>query len=672
MKIRRPLPKTFIITTFLLGSFLTWACCGQTLITNEYWISPSTTTSNLGTLDEPFNGSTESNFDYTLASLPQGSTIHILAGTYQTLGDFGPFHLKSYDRIIGSGEDATVIQLVNNAAGNAYVMTDSGPMGQTIDSNIVVEDLTLDGNYQGGTNNCHGLLLDGPNMTAKNLKVINLAFPNPNLDSEAFAITIGGPNALIDHCLVENFWGGYNNQISVLSIGGASTHLGTVYPGSGTIRDNTIIFTNNGGGCFGINGGGNNGILIEGNAIVGVDVGVYNDTGDNTNITIVNNRFKDVRCGIYFGNGDNVRQNYIISDNMILLATNFGSGPALARAINLGYGCTNWIISGNIVGWDYPPPPGTVAHFLDCGIQQQGILVVNNTVDANFENSITTNGFNAYGNYDLTGNWLTNLDQSGLILDSTSNVVGPAQGGLGINASSWPAGVLPYTTATGVFGSTPISLFGLDLIDSLNTSSALYTLGLPSNPGTIVTNDANGNVSISGTNSAAQFVGGGSGLTGLSFYSADHDVSDIMDNNGNLNEYAYPTGWGRDLTAILLPPGYWDTSMFQTPRIVTDALANASLTNFSTSWQIYVTNSVPFATNWISVGIKTNNPIGWYYPVNGLTQVVPVPGNVPGYIYTTTTFSVPYGILTNSAAIMVGVFNYNSWTQYVTDVTLQN
>ena len=53
---------------------------------NEFWVSTNTDSDNLGTLDNPFICNTQSNFDNTMNSLPANSTIHLLAGTYQTLG----------------------------------------------------------------------------------------------------------------------------------------------------------------------------------------------------------------------------------------------------------------------------------------------------------------------------------------------------------------------------------------------------------------------------------------------------------------------------------------------------------------------------------------------------------------------------------------------------------
>ena len=162
---------------------------------------------------------------------------------------------------------------------------------------------------------------------------------------------------------------------------------------------------------MGINGSWNNGILIESNTIIGADTCVYNDTGDNTNITIVNNTFQNVRQGLYFGNGYNVRRNYVFADNTIMLATN--TRPVnRAAAINLGYGCTNWNITGNTVGWYSPPPANFFGYFLVCAKNECGILVASNRVDPGLADCIVTNGYSARGNYDWHGNSLTNLNQA--------------------------------------------------------------------------------------------------------------------------------------------------------------------------------------------------------------------------------------------------------------------
>jgi hypothetical protein len=399
MKSPHFLTKIYIITAVVFGWLQTQSSSAQTLITNEYWISPSTNTANLGTLDAPFDGSTQAKFDTAMGNMPPNSTIHILAGTYQTYGDYGWF-IKSGQKLLGSGMGVTIVQLIPQIA-NSYTLADDGEAGDSGGTNEEVADLTVDCNYQGGSYDCSGVGLNGPGMIVRGVKVIHNAYYSADANSEAWGIACVGQGELIEGCEVTEFDGGINNAISSITISG----------GSGIIRDNQVIFTNNTGSCFGFNGSGNNGVLIEGNTINGACVGVYNDTADNTNITIVNNVFENGVFGLFYGVGYNIRQNYIFSNNTILLATNFPSSNVIA--VSLGDGCTNWNIIGNMVGWYHPPQSGDMGVFLNCAPDEQGVLVANNRVDPSFTaNYIVTNGYTAYGNYDFNGNWLTNLDQT--------------------------------------------------------------------------------------------------------------------------------------------------------------------------------------------------------------------------------------------------------------------
>src|ERR1051325_1893126 len=64
----------------------------ETRLTNEFWVCTNATgkfpwNGQGGTLDNPYDGSTRANFDGVLSNLPPYSTLHILAGTYETAGN---------------------------------------------------------------------------------------------------------------------------------------------------------------------------------------------------------------------------------------------------------------------------------------------------------------------------------------------------------------------------------------------------------------------------------------------------------------------------------------------------------------------------------------------------------------------------------------------------------
>ena len=85
----------------------------------EYWISTNSTGNYFtnathysgGTLDNPLDGSTQQTFDFNMSNMPPNSVIHLLPGTYQTLGNSqAGWGVKDNQRILGSGMNITVLQ----------------------------------------------------------------------------------------------------------------------------------------------------------------------------------------------------------------------------------------------------------------------------------------------------------------------------------------------------------------------------------------------------------------------------------------------------------------------------------------------------------------------------------------------------------------------------------
>src|SRR5690242_13683322 len=104
--------RAYIALTILSATFLTSGMAtAATQFTNEFWVSTNTGTANLGTLSDPYDGSTQVKFDGVMSNLPAASTLHILAGKYQTRGA-NAFPLRSGQKILGSGMDVTTLQLI--------------------------------------------------------------------------------------------------------------------------------------------------------------------------------------------------------------------------------------------------------------------------------------------------------------------------------------------------------------------------------------------------------------------------------------------------------------------------------------------------------------------------------------------------------------------------------
>src|SRR5712664_2520417 len=91
--------------------------------TNEFWVSTNTNTANLGTLADPYDGSTAAKFDLVMTNMPSNCVVHILAGTYETHGlppgGAGPgWVVHSGEKLRGSGMDTTILHLVNGSQEN--------------------------------------------------------------------------------------------------------------------------------------------------------------------------------------------------------------------------------------------------------------------------------------------------------------------------------------------------------------------------------------------------------------------------------------------------------------------------------------------------------------------------------------------------------------------------
>jgi len=152
---------------------------------NEFWISTNTATADLGTITDPYDGSTEAKFDSRMANLPPNSTMHIMAGTYQTYGD-EVYYLKSGQKILGSGIDVTIFQLVSGTASGTVgtAVLDS----QAACNNIEISDLTCDCNYTSGSDTYHGIALDGTQNAIRRVKVVHQAYFGGN--TESFGIVL--------------------------------------------------------------------------------------------------------------------------------------------------------------------------------------------------------------------------------------------------------------------------------------------------------------------------------------------------------------------------------------------------------------------------------------------------------------------------------------------------
>jgi len=375
---------------------------------NTYWVSTNTDSANLGTLDNPYICNTQSNFDYRMNSLPPNSIIHILAGTYQTQGAYS-WYVKSGQKILGSGIDVTVIQLVNGAPSNDTVI------GSHLGTNMVVSDLTADANYTSGSYTYHGVDLNGTKLTVSRVKVINLAYFDTSENTEAWGIicnaygygsTIQSEGNLIEDCEVSQFQGG--SAISAIAFNGSPTNSI-----SGIMRGNRVYLpTSEPFGYVAFNGAWTHNWLVEGNFVHGGSVGFYGDTGSYLNVVVAHNLFENCYFGVDLMNGN--RKNLILAFNTILLnsSTNiYCHNDAFLFYTASGFTYTNIIISGNSVDFAGATISGMTYNFLDANTVS-GMTVGKNTVNSVLVNHFSgCNAIKIQKNFDLNGNILTNFEQ---------------------------------------------------------------------------------------------------------------------------------------------------------------------------------------------------------------------------------------------------------------------
>ena len=98
-----------------------------------------------------------------MGTLPPYTTIHLLAGTYQTYGG-SAYLVKSGQKILGSGMDVTILQFPVGATDNTAFFT-----GGSL-TNIEISDLTCDANYGGGAVTYNGIDIAEPKWLREELK----------------------------------------------------------------------------------------------------------------------------------------------------------------------------------------------------------------------------------------------------------------------------------------------------------------------------------------------------------------------------------------------------------------------------------------------------------------------------------------------------------------------
>jgi hypothetical protein len=362
-------------------------------IANEYWVAIRTDgLPGSGTLDDPFNGSTATQFDTIMNGIVANSTIHVLAGTFQTRGNQA-WTLKTGQKLSGSGIAVTTLKLVNAGAFGTVVASASG-------SEMEVSDLTLDCNYVSGAMTYAGVQLQGSKNAIRRVKVIKAAGQN----GITYPIAIGGLSTgdslgnIIEDCELSNHQGGFCYGIYMW---GSSTYAIT-----GTIRHNTVFLgPSNDGLAFSVHNGKD--CLIEGNYANGCNYGYFSNTGFNRKMLVTQNVFKNcTSSGVNITAVDNQSHASFINNSIEL--------PNNAQGFTIwstGAGTlTNFLFTANKIQYNNGSNgSGSYAFSLN-GVK--GTAIMDNTVQSSLNNSfVNTSPLNLYNNFDFSGNLLTNINQ---------------------------------------------------------------------------------------------------------------------------------------------------------------------------------------------------------------------------------------------------------------------
>jgi hypothetical protein len=367
---------------------------------NEFWVSalPIPNPPHSGTIADPYDGSTQANFDSVMNSMPPNCTIHLLGGTYLTKGSWSGFWIKSGQRILGSGMDITTIKLTNSSACMVLGDHDDNATG------IEVSDMTLDANAQnnGTTITFGGVAINGSRSAIRRVKVVNTSLGTEGFIETWCILVAGADNVSSDDVVIEDcivmppIAGGESDGISVFA--GTNSYVSARITGNwiyGTNGVNVQAFNL----CNSLN------TALRGNHVIGAGSGIYSDSGGNTNLMVVNNTFRNVVIGTALVN-HNVHQNLYFAQNMFELAyvTNSWSAAfwqTVSPAINEK-------IIGNTIKAYATTGPAMYAVAEDC---ITNLIVANNSIEKTFLWDLRGTNQNLHNNVDLLGNFLSSTNQ---------------------------------------------------------------------------------------------------------------------------------------------------------------------------------------------------------------------------------------------------------------------
>lgn len=297
-----------------------------------------------GTWDDPWDGSTQLWFDWAMSQLPANATVYLgpcqfdsngnPTKVFQTKGSWsggGSWQPKSGQRIVGAGQDTTIIQMAGFYGSDAFYAIGWDPSLLYVNG-YEITSLTIDCNLSGSPGMATGgIRLNGRNILIKDVTVKNFG-NNGFAGTNGIGIFLGGDfnsaltNAVVDSCRI------YQPSPYMAGVNNVGIRLQSRIQGSGSCLAHQYCVVRN---CFiqglpdemaleeylefksladwlvwtdyeirGIMAEGGNGTIIENNRIFDCTYGgpYYDEGSDSGGITgdliIRNNYYRNVVRGV--------------------------------------------------------------------------------------------------------------------------------------------------------------------------------------------------------------------------------------------------------------------------------------------------------------------------------------------------------------------------------------
>jgi hypothetical protein len=339
----------------------------------EIWIGKrADTLPGSGTITDPCNANTASQFDALMRSFAANSIIHIGPGIFETSG-YHPFNdpvnpgnptigwgpRKGW-KLNGAGIDQTVLKLVGvkdqrglTVYKNAMYNVIANRYDVLVDD-FVLSGMTLDANLQGVPASYQvatgGLSLNGNRMKISNIKIINFGTRNPQV--EDFAFSVGGARPQmgdVDGLTVDSIEISHPVtsviETTFLAISGYDNYLinGKEYnptgKGAGFIHNVVLrnsVFDGSGSTSetHGITVSGSIDALVQGNTVRNMTFGIYQDSWRTKSATFRGNTLSNVLDGIFF-NFSTIPP-YRLYDSVTIDANTIELKPTLTGPVTFG------------------------------------------------------------------------------------------------------------------------------------------------------------------------------------------------------------------------------------------------------------------------------------------------------------------------------------------------